>query len=792
MTIIKRINIPEFGSYKDFVWNDSIKNSSGEIADFRQLNIFYGRNYSGKTTLSRIFRMLETEQCPDGFSPCDFSISTDRGTITSANISNNDVDIRVYNSDFVDQNLSFLRDHNGKINSFAVVGENNTEIEKQIQDIDTELGDVESKSGLYYQENTKLSTVQKAKKELDDKTAALETKIKTKANDKKIGIKYKFNQPTYNATRLNNDIKLVLSDKYQELSEEDSKKYGELLRDKELSEITTVLKLPANFSLLYDSAKALIEKNITPSKPIQKLLDDSLLQEWVKNGQKFHKSSENCEFCGNPLPDDLLERLDAHFDKESEELESNIKENIKNIEQEVGSLNDDLKLNSNEFYSEYKGEFESKRADYKKQIKQYKKNLQNLIYLLEEKSSDIFSQKRVMPLVNMTQTLQALATSINKLISLNNEKTSTLNSDQQDAYNALLLQEVCNFTKEIQYEDAVKEIVKCKKSHASLNSEREVISAQISTKKQEISELQTQTKDEKKGADKVNRYLNNFFGNNSLKLKAIEVEGGKAFKFEIKRGERLAKNLSEGECSLVAFCYFLAKLEDTESKDKKLIIYIDDPISSLDSNHIFFIYSLIESLIAKPIGEDGNNKKIYSYDQLFISTHNLDFLKYLKRMSKPKKQFEHFLISQKVDKSSIELMPQYLRNYVTEFNYLFGEIYICSQESNIATHHNSFYNFGNNMRKFLEAFLFFKYPFSQNESNDHNVRVEKFFNDNPVDEPLVQRVINEFSHLAGQFDRSAEPVDHAEITKIAQYVLKKLELNDTEQFNHLVSSVTNK
>jgi wobble nucleotide-excising tRNase len=71
----------------------------------------------------------------------------------------------------------------------------------------------------------------------------------------------------------------------------------------------------------------------------------------------------------------------------------------------------------------------------------------------------------------------------------------------------------------------------------------------------------------------------------------------------------------------------MAKLEDEKSKDKKLIIWIDDPISSLDSNHIFFIFSLIETVIAKP--------KIYK--QLFISTHNLDFLKYLKRLSRPNK-----------------------------------------------------------------------------------------------------------------------------------------------------------
>lgn len=61
-----------------------------------------------------------------------------------------------------------------------------------------------------------------------------------------------------------------------------------------------------------------------------------------------------------------------------------------------------------------------------------------------------------------------------------------------------------------------------------------------------------------------------------------------------------------------------------ESTDgKKLVIYIDDPISSLDSNHIFFIFSLIENVIAC-------KKK---YGQLFISTHNLDFLKYLKRLT---------------------------------------------------------------------------------------------------------------------------------------------------------------
>ena len=73
----------------------------------------------------------------------------------------------------------------------------------------------------------------------------------------------------------------------------------------------------------------------------------------------------------------------------------------------------------------------------------------------------------------------------------------------------------------------------------------------------------------------------------------------------------------------------MAKLEEAETKGKDLIIYIDDPVSSLDNNHIFFVFSLIESVLAKPKkNSDGSNR--YGYKQLFVSTHNLDFLKYLK------------------------------------------------------------------------------------------------------------------------------------------------------------------
>src|SRR5690606_16639091 len=143
-------------------------------------------------------------------------------------------------------------------------------------------------------------------------------------------------------------------------------------------------------------------------------------------------------------------------------------------------------------------------------------------------------------------------------------------------------------------------------------------------------------------------------------------------RFKIMRDGIDANNLSEGECSLISFCYFIARMEDElkdEANGNKLLIYIDDPISSLDSNHIFFMFSLIESIIAKP-------KK---YGQLFISTHNLDFLKYLKNLTQPKYKpqpdskdkadVKHFIIDRKSKgKTELKLAPDYLKNYITEFN----------------------------------------------------------------------------------------------------------------------------
>ena len=55
--VIKKIKyIDKFAVFNGFDWDAIVRDKNDSIAEFKKLNILYGRNYSGKTTLSRIFR----------------------------------------------------------------------------------------------------------------------------------------------------------------------------------------------------------------------------------------------------------------------------------------------------------------------------------------------------------------------------------------------------------------------------------------------------------------------------------------------------------------------------------------------------------------------------------------------------------------------------------------------------------------------------------------------------------------------------------------------------------------
>lgn len=800
--VINQIDITSFGSFQGLDWKKTVRDSGKNVKPFQRLNILYGRNYSGKTTLSRIFRALETRKLPLNYVGSSFTVTGDKGTVTHAGLLTHNYDVRVYNRDFVTDNLSFLvnQDVGGAIKTFAIVGEQNKEIDDAIAVIETKLGSVEGKAGLRFDLEAKRKERYRTKSAHTTASNGLDEKLRTHAADK-IKKNRQYGSAVYNIDHIRRDIASTKKPGFAALAIEEQAGKLTLLKQEALPDITGALAIILKLESLTATAAPLLSKTITPTKAIEELLKDSALQLWVKQGMGHHREKrDTCAFCRQDLPHDIWQVLDEHFSKESGDLETALDAAITSVTNDIGTIAEHNSFTGAQFYADERSEFEASSKALMQALAVYKKDLEALKKALETRKNNLFQPVPLKAPAHDAEEIGKHVAAINALIGVSNGKTSTLEKDKTAARDALRLADVFTFADAISYDNELDRIAALKTDAATAGTAHTDAEKKIREAEDEVQILRVKQKDERKGAERVNSLLTNFFGHDGIKLEARDGEDKVTVKFEVTRDGKAAYNLSEGECSLIAFCYFMAKLDDPESKGKDLIIYIDDPISSLDGNHIFFMFSLIESLIAKPIKKDGANS--YRYKQLFISTHNLDFLKYLKRLSIPSKKIpagegktksvsdhEHFMIERNGASSNILLMPSYLRDYITEFHYLFHQIYKCKNQAAAADSHEPFFGFGNNLRKFLEAFLFFKFPYHDDRS-DAFERIKKFFGEEEdTAVALVNRLNNEFSHLEAVPDRSFKPVEIPEIAKVANYVLDKIYASDKVQYNALLKSI---
>lgn len=800
--MITQIDIASFGSFQDLNWKRSVRDSGNNVKPFHRLNILYGRNYSGKTTLSRIFRALETRKLPLNYAGSSFTVTGDKGTVAHTDLLTHSYDVRVYNRDFVTDNLSFLvnQDVGGVIKTFAIVGEKNKEIDDAIAVIEAKLGSVEDKVGLRSDLETKRKDRDRTKSACTTASNGLDEKLRSHAADK-IKKNRQYGSAVYNIDHIRRDIASTKKSGFIALTPDEQAGKLILLKQEALPDITDTLVITLKLESLIATAEPLLSKVITPTKAIEELLKDSALQLWVKQGMGHHREKrKTCAFCRQDLPHDIWQVLDEHFSKESGDLETALDAAIASVSNEIDTLAGLNTFTGAQFYANERTAFEASSKALSQALAIYKKDLEALKKALETRKSNLFQPVSLKAPAHDTEEIERHVAAINALIVVSNGKTSTLEKDKIQARDALRLSDVYAFADAISYDKELVHIATLKAAAETAAAAHTDAEKEIREAEAEVQTLRGRQKDERKGAERVNSLLTNFFGHDGIKLEARDGEDKATVKFEVTRDGKAAYNLSEGECSLIAFCYFIAKLDEPESKDKELIIYIDDPISSLDGNHIFFMFSLIESLIAKPIKKNGANS--YRYRQLFISTHNLDFLKYLKRLSIPSKKIaagegrtksvndiEHFMIERNGASSNILLMPSYLRDYITEFHYLFHQIYKCKDQAAAADNHEPFFGFGNNLRKFLEAFLFFKYPYHDDRS-DAFERIRKFFGEEEDTAiALVNRLNNEFSHLEAVPDRGFKPVEIPEIAKVANYVLDKIYAADQSQYNALLKSI---
>ncbi len=796
---MKILNFDEinFGSYKNFKWGNNLE-------EFKTINIFYGRNYSGKTTLSRIARSFELKKHNEDFLDGNFKIKLEDGNfLTQNDVIKSNLDIRVYNSDFVKENLNYLYDKKGNIKGFKSIGEE----QKNIKEI------IEKREKILKTRNEKLQKLENDKKEFlnDDRETKLEEKFTEKASLIATNPNY-LKGYRYNKTALKKDLNIIKNneDAYI-LNNEEQNQFIKILEDKEKHNTNfnnTFNK--DNFQGILKHSLGILEKEVIIKENLT-----SELRQWLEEGLKFHKehlSTQQCKFCNNPLTLERIVWIENNIKDDSgekEKIEKELKDlldNFENYKLELKKILQDIEYEN--FYSNYKDSFIALKEQLGANIANYNKELLKIEEKIKEKQKDVFTPIKLENTNDFSDEIFLILNKIENLCKENDEYTNKLSTNQDEAREKLRLNEVAKFAKDSdcfaiqdEIQNLKQNINTLEKSIATQNNKIDLLESRIKKYKEKLSNLETSTSN-------INKYLKSYFGHNMLELKVKKDDKGQLNgEFEILRNGKQAKNLSEGECSLIAFCYFVASLKDANTKDKNPIIWIDDPISSLDNNHIFFIFSLIENEIIK---KD-------SFEQFFISTHNLDFLKYIKRLkkSKPKQnendetEYEfpqyYFIergVKESMETSEIKNLSKCLKKYTTEFNYLFEQIY---NFKNIDDIHNEdlktsiVYNFGNNLRKFLEIYLFFKYP--NNFESLKQELIERFFNDTYQSDDIdknqkiiagvINRYQNEYSHLREILSRGMQPIDIEESKKIASFVLKMMKKNDKNQFKALVRSISN-
>lgn len=345
---MKILNFDEinFGSYKNFKWGNNLE-------EFKTINIFYGRNYSGKTTLSRIARSFELKKHNEDFLDGNFKIKLEDGNfLTQNDVIKSNLDIRVYNSDFVKENLNYLYDKKGNIKGFKSIGEE----QKNIKEI------IEKREKILKTRNEKLQKLENDKKEFlnDDRETKLEEKFTEKASLIATNPNY-LKGYRYNKTALKKDLNIIKNneDAYI-LNNEEQNQFIKILEDKEKHNTNfnnTFNK--DNFQGILKHSSEILEKEIIIKENLT-----SELRQWLEEGLKFHKehlSTQQCKFCNNPLTLERIVWIENNIKDDSgekEKIEEELKDLLDNFESyKLESKKLLLGIEYENFYSNYKDIF---------------------------------------------------------------------------------------------------------------------------------------------------------------------------------------------------------------------------------------------------------------------------------------------------------------------------------------------------------------------------------------------------------------------------------------------------
>ena len=668
-TILRIRHVDGIGVFHDFHW-------PRELHDFSKYNLVYGLNGSGKTTFSNILRTVELGKCTEG----KFAIITDEGDISSSNLENGTQHtVRVFNRDFISESVFTPSETCPPI---FVIGRDSAEKKRQLEEFKANLKQLA----------VELQGEEQASKNASDKRDEL---TKTGASRIKEMLRSPGTDNPYNnydKRNYENSRAAYKRDnrKPKELTPENSTSCKETANGKPEKKIPGPLSLAVELDAITEKTTELLERSIV-SEVIAALKDRPAINTWVAQGFKIHTESgeTTCNYCNGKISTDRIVELSKHFSEEYSIISHDIcalKDAINLTLKKIDSLQ--LPKNA-DFYGDLLPNYTVESSKTQQDIRNARTYLEECAKLLELKLANPFSKPRL----DLAKPASPSLISVNDLIEKHNARSDNFNKSVIDARKSLEESIVAIDYDQIETLDC--EIAAAAKKTVELKTKIDGLNLSIA-------KLDSEIREHRRPADQINADLADYLGRKDIQL-SVEDEG-----YRIMRNGVTARKLSEGEKTALALIYFLNSLESRDFDKAKGVVVIDDPVSSLDSNALFYAHSYIFNR-TKGVG------------QLFILTHNFNLLRLVRKSFGHLNQTEAYMIKASPDATQrqAELKPldPLLYKQESEYAYLFSEII-----KGTSAHGDSvefFYHYPNMARRFLEAFISFRLPSSLRiKSND--------------------------------------------------------------------------
>lgn len=593
-----------------------------EISEFKKVNFIYGANGSGKTTISNFIY----EPTNARFSECQLNWQ-------------NDIELKslVYNKEFRDRNFG-----SGTIAGVFTLGQATKEEAELIEEKRKKLKELKEKG---IQQQAVLHKQIEMRDNLEDD---FREKVWTSIYKKhEIRFKEAFRGVMHKKpflVRLLEEFEINISalKTIEELKERAETILGE-----------TPIKIPKIPTIDFERLSEIEEEDIWSKKiigksdvEIAKLIQRLNINDWVNEGKKHLQENKTCPFCQEEtITQDFRNQLESYFDetyitntkttKDSNDDYVRIFENLINELQQIEStekINKKTKLDLDKFSSLLKT-----------LNSQFVANKELLNSKLKEPSRSI----ELTSTKEQLEDIEKLISTANVSIKKHNDIVDNYATERNNMVNEIwkfIIEDNCTHIEYfVKHKNGLqKGIDNITKNVTELRDEWKKLDKEIKELTKNVTSIQP-------SVDEINQTLKSF-GFQNFEIVPSKI-GTNQYQIQREDGELAESTLSEGEITFITFLYYLQLVKgstnETEITDERILV-IDDPISSLDSNVLFVVSSLLKEITKKIRNNEGNIK------QLILLTHNVYFHKEVSFINGRTKECNetNFWILRKIDNVS--------------------------------------------------------------------------------------------------------------------------------------------